>query len=133
MHTADERGAGTEAEVSLTLQGPAPELAVGPVQLVAAGRASKLFERGATDKFTFAGPDILQVLRCDIGQSGRGGVGWKLDLVQVRLARSNVVAARHQASLGTLRSRPRVRITTDRRSKSRPFSPTATSTSPSRT
>ncbi|KAK3253157.1 hypothetical protein CYMTET_37584 [Cymbomonas tetramitiformis] len=79
-HTADVRGAGTDADVYITLVGTTSR--VGPRFLVPP--SGDPFERGQADSFTFEAGDVGAVTQIIIGHNNKGwGAAWMLDFVEV--------------------------------------------------
>ena len=77
--TADERFAGTDANVYLRIEGAKGETPTMPLE---ATRAD--FERGNVDVFKLTAPDVGEIVAVVIGHDGRGmGSGWKCASVEV--------------------------------------------------
>eukprot|EP01119_Soliformovum_irregulare_P003103 TRINITY_DN133_c0_g1_i3.p1 TRINITY_DN133_c0_g1~~TRINITY_DN133_c0_g1_i3.p1 ORF type:complete len:710 (+),score=244.05 TRINITY_DN133_c0_g1_i3:779-2908(+) len=84
--TADRKGAGTDANVSMTLYGKKGDS--GEVKLSSSGKNN--FERGATDVFGFESEDLGDLTKLRIGHDGSGfGAGWFLDKVVVTNLKTN--------------------------------------------
>eukprot|EP00873_Tetraselmis_striata_P010472 jgi/Tetstr1/430736/TSEL_020527.t1 len=77
--TSDERGAGTDADVSIVLTGSAATF--GPYKLDA---RAEHFERGTTDVFTVEAEDVGELQQLEVIQDGTGmGAAWLLASVEV--------------------------------------------------
>ncbi|MEW5309958.1 MAG: hypothetical protein WDW38_001797 [Sanguina aurantia] len=78
-YTSDERGAGTDANVSAMLMGDKANSSI--LQL---NNSSNNFERGQRDEFIVESVDVGQFLKLQIGHDNKGlGPAWKLDHVEV--------------------------------------------------
>lgn len=84
-HTSDTKGAGTDANVSVTLVGSdanGNELVMGPVPLEA---GEEDFKRGAVDVFTVPGPAFATIKQATVTHDGAGvtgGTEWGLKMVE---------------------------------------------------
>ncbi|KAI8462529.1 MAG: hypothetical protein J3K34DRAFT_500007 [Monoraphidium minutum] len=111
VSTSDVAGAGTECEVYLSLSGERGE--VGEVRLqrsCAVGTIDKhgrsrtraaLFGRGATDLFSFAGPDVGGLRAATVRTVERGllGTAWHLDRVLVRYGPATIAKFKYSGWL----------------------------------
>jgi hypothetical protein len=87
VHTSKQKGAGTDANVSLRLTGK--NGAFGPVPLEGGGRSA--FERAGQDVFLLDCPDLGELVGLNVGHDGAGGgfifnqkAKWLLDSVVVQ-------------------------------------------------
>lgn len=80
VHTANSRGAGTDANVYINLMGESGE---SSDKVLESGQDD--FERGQADEFVLEVPDIGMLKSIKIGHDNSGpGAGWKLDNVLVQ-------------------------------------------------
>ncbi len=80
VYTSDIRGAGTDANISLTMFGAAGSSA-GPFKLET---SKNNFERGAEDIFFVEHPDVGDIKEIEIGHDNSGpSPGWHLQQVVV--------------------------------------------------
>jgi len=85
--TADRKGAGTDANVSMTCYGKLGDS--GEINLSSSGKNN--FERAATDVFGFESEDLGDLTKIRIGHDGTGfGAGWYLDKVVVTNLKTNL-------------------------------------------
>ena len=88
VRTGDEMGAGTDADVSLTIYGT-----LGDSGERALDSSANDFERGSKDEFFFECSDIGEFLQVKIGHNGRGlASAWLLESVEVTHLVSGVTA-----------------------------------------
>ncbi|KAG2499991.1 hypothetical protein HYH03_002273 [Edaphochlamys debaryana] len=79
VKTSDMRGAGTDADVFLTIYGPKGDTGERPLD-----NSANNFERNQTDTFILTGPDVGEVERIRVRSSGTGlGAAWHLDKIDV--------------------------------------------------
>lgn len=75
--TADEQGAGTDADVYVILRGTAGELPRRILHKTLTG--SNPFQRGATDVFAIKGVGVGEITEIEVGHDNRGhNPGWKM-------------------------------------------------------
>ncbi|XP_063957148.1 lipoxygenase homology domain-containing protein 1-like [Lytechinus pictus] len=80
--TCDERGAGTDANVYITLYGENGD--TGKNFLKSSKTYRDKFERGHTDEFVVEAVDIGELEKIRIGHDNKGGfAGWKLEKVEI--------------------------------------------------
>lgn len=86
MVTADMKGSGTDANVSITIFGSNGDTGKRPLQQ----KFRDLFERGQTDKFQLEAVDLGDLTKVQIEHDDKGwGAGWNLDHVIVTNMASN--------------------------------------------
>lgn len=89
VNTSKQKGAGTDANVSLKLTGKSGTF--GPVQLESGG--SSAFERAGQDVFLLDSPDLGDLVSLNIGHDASGGGGYNLNQQAKWLLDSVVVQA----------------------------------------
>ena len=88
-HTSDQRGAGTDANVTLELQGTLPDgkrVTMGPFALET---SADDFKRGASDVFRVEGPRLGDIDTAIVAHDGAGmfgGSDWHLRALEVQVA-----------------------------------------------
>ena len=85
VYTSDVRGAGTDANVSLKLQGRTKEgndVSIGPLALET---SANNFERGKIDVFNIDGIDLGEITKATLRQDGSGfGSAWHVNQLEVK-------------------------------------------------